>query len=769
MQNLIKNKTSKNSGITLMALVVTIIVLLILAGISLNMLAGNNGVINHTISAKEKSEISDEKEHLEVAIVQAMGKHKYGGLTKTGLSTELEEIKNSMPTSVESDEELNLLFVTFTNSGRVYQVNSDGDVTYLGNLAELKNSATITASPESSTTPQLVQYVDLKVETFVGLEDDEIFVHYAWTNSESKTPSNTDYAAATCNVNSNKKRRNVTLTTEDTAEGNYYLWVQVVFNENTITKKYGPYAVKDHTTLVATNTENKADSGFLGNEEIPRNKIRSVTIKNSFGTHGSDEKSWDVSASQNRTYLAWSKATTDATDGTYYDVVIEGKGGVVANTNASFLFANIGSGLTNQEVTITGLEYLDTGLATSMRSMFSGCKSISLDVTKFDTSKVTNMYCMFDGCVGLTDLDLRNFNTGNVTDMAAMFFNCTNVVNIDISNFNTSNVTALDRMFWSCHNFKKFDAKEWNTTKVTNMSGMFQWCRNLEYANVSSFNTSSVTNMAGMFNGCIKLANLDVSKFNTSNVTNMSNMFQSCSGLTSLDITKFNTSSVTNMSNMFSGCSGLTSLDVTKFNTTKVTTMQNMFQACKGLTSLDVSNFETSNVINMSAVFANCNLLTHLELSNFNTNKVTNMNGMFSGCSSLLSLDVSSFNTSYVTNMKDMFYKCSSLATLDVKNFNTSNVINMIDMFRSCNNLSILDLSRFNTSKVTSTDYMFGDCNELTNIYVGDNWDVSNVTSSERMFFVCKKLKGEISYDASYTDKTYATKTGGYMTYKPST
>ena len=66
---------------------------------------------------------------------------------------------------------------------------------------------------------------------------------------------------------------------------------------------------KDHTTLVATSIETASDSGFLGNTEIPRNKIRSVTIKNSFGTHGADEKSWDVSASQNRTYLAWSKAS----------------------------------------------------------------------------------------------------------------------------------------------------------------------------------------------------------------------------------------------------------------------------------------------------------------------------------------------------------------------------------------------------------------------------------------------------------------------------
>ena len=39
---MIKNKIEKNRGITLIALVVTIIVLLILAGISINALAGQN-------------------------------------------------------------------------------------------------------------------------------------------------------------------------------------------------------------------------------------------------------------------------------------------------------------------------------------------------------------------------------------------------------------------------------------------------------------------------------------------------------------------------------------------------------------------------------------------------------------------------------------------------------------------------------------------------------------------------------------------------------
>ena len=39
MQNLMKNRKTKNSGITLISLVITIIVLIILAGISISMLS----------------------------------------------------------------------------------------------------------------------------------------------------------------------------------------------------------------------------------------------------------------------------------------------------------------------------------------------------------------------------------------------------------------------------------------------------------------------------------------------------------------------------------------------------------------------------------------------------------------------------------------------------------------------------------------------------------------------------------------------------------
>ena len=61
-------------GITLIALVITIIVLLILSAISISMLTGDNSIIKNAIFAKENTKIAEEKEIIEKATIQAMGK-----------------------------------------------------------------------------------------------------------------------------------------------------------------------------------------------------------------------------------------------------------------------------------------------------------------------------------------------------------------------------------------------------------------------------------------------------------------------------------------------------------------------------------------------------------------------------------------------------------------------------------------------------------------------------------------------------------------------
>ncbi len=65
----IKGNINLNSiyGITLMSLTITIIILLILAGIVINMLLGENSIIKYAKIAKEKYENAAEQEVLEIS------------------------------------------------------------------------------------------------------------------------------------------------------------------------------------------------------------------------------------------------------------------------------------------------------------------------------------------------------------------------------------------------------------------------------------------------------------------------------------------------------------------------------------------------------------------------------------------------------------------------------------------------------------------------------------------------------------------------------
>jgi surface protein len=160
--------------------------------------------------------------------------------------------------------------------------------------------------------------------------------------------------------------------------------------------------------------------------------------------------------------------------------------------------------------------------------------------------------------------------------------------------------------------------------------------------------------------------------------------------------------------------------------------------------------------------FYNCSYLATITgLKNLNTANVTDMTRMFSGCQSIGNLDVSNFTTENVTSMWGMFDFCMSLKSLDVSNFNTAKVTNMAYMFYTCWQLKELDLSNFNTANVSTMYSMFNGCWSLETIYCNDAWSCDY---SPDMFKECKSLKGDISYDASKTDVTYAKPVGGYFT-----
>jgi len=113
-------KETKEKGITLIALVITIIILLILAGISIGMLSGDNSIINQAGNAKTQTDIAQEKEILEQATVVCMGKNKYGNIEETDLKKELENVAEVITSGSKFK-------VTFP-SERQYLIDQDGNI-----------------------------------------------------------------------------------------------------------------------------------------------------------------------------------------------------------------------------------------------------------------------------------------------------------------------------------------------------------------------------------------------------------------------------------------------------------------------------------------------------------------------------------------------------------------------------------------------------------------------------------------------------------------
>ena len=107
------NKKSEDKGITLIALVITIIVLLILAGISISMLSGNNSILNQATNAREKTRGGEVQETVYLAATNNTGVDYVGGTrqTKTDVITQLHNDGKLTDDEVETLEENDTIII----------------------------------------------------------------------------------------------------------------------------------------------------------------------------------------------------------------------------------------------------------------------------------------------------------------------------------------------------------------------------------------------------------------------------------------------------------------------------------------------------------------------------------------------------------------------------------------------------------------------------------------------------------------------------------
>ena len=161
-ENIMNKRTNKfEKGITLVALVVTIIVLLILAGVTINMAINNQGLISRTKEAKDVSEVENEKETIGM-IYNSMMIDKKGTGDDTYYTEE--EVEQAVKTydseaTVSLDKEK---YIATLSNGHKYSIYKSGKITEYTTQPYAVDELTVKVSGNSVTSPYYVNYPSAK-------------------------------------------------------------------------------------------------------------------------------------------------------------------------------------------------------------------------------------------------------------------------------------------------------------------------------------------------------------------------------------------------------------------------------------------------------------------------------------------------------------------------------------------------------------------------------------------------------------------------------
>ena len=126
----------ERKGITLIALVITIIVLLILAGVSIAMLTGQNGILTQAQNAKTTNENKSAEEKVKLAIMAAKSQSTDGSL-------ELDKLTTEVTTNYGGQVDGTAFPVTVTIDGKSFTVDGDGNVELTGAKPQIKNKVKV--------------------------------------------------------------------------------------------------------------------------------------------------------------------------------------------------------------------------------------------------------------------------------------------------------------------------------------------------------------------------------------------------------------------------------------------------------------------------------------------------------------------------------------------------------------------------------------------------------------------------------------------------
>ena len=160
-------KVKNTGGITLIALIITIIVLLILAGVSIAMLTGQNGILTQAQNAKQATEGAAAKEKVEIAVVGAISKDKTGALTIDNLKTEMANYEGTIEGSKFP--------VTVKVDNKMFEVSENGNVKEKREIAGVTPEISLNIEDEIDEN----KIVEITVDNANDIEGQITFKYYA--------------------------------------------------------------------------------------------------------------------------------------------------------------------------------------------------------------------------------------------------------------------------------------------------------------------------------------------------------------------------------------------------------------------------------------------------------------------------------------------------------------------------------------------------------------------------------------------------------------
>ena len=437
------NKKLKNkNGITLVALVITIIILLILAGISISALT-NTGIFGKAREAKEKTIEAQEKEQIQTAYFTASMEALSGDVTGLELQEQLNKTlgNNKVAISYNADTSLNILFketkhnfkvdkgevtktdidnstIAFFDTGlnvtqKMYNLASDGQMQY----EYIFNNLSIDGIERATKAPELSKMTEDNIVSWT-----EAYTQYETNPSEFEEviPEGTEL----CPI---------------------YMWFEETGEE--VRSIYGDEGLTEVT------------------DESKQKLVRTGTIY------------W------------WCKSDN-----------------VYLNPDASHMFLGLPyvsdiSGLQSIKTDYTqNMEQFLTVMSKNQR-----LKSFD-ELATWNTSKVTNLSSALAGYEKLENINgLKYWNTSNVTNMASIFGDGdiwpTEIKDLNpLKNWDVSNVEDMSHMFDGSGVTDLNPLKDWNVSKVKNMSYMFRGnSKIIDASPINDWDIRNVTNFEWMF------------------------------------------------------------------------------------------------------------------------------------------------------------------------------------------------------------------------------------------------------------------------------